>query len=379
VNHFNHINQCSDIFVYSDTPVVYAIFRDNLGTITHLKSSSETLEYSFDAFGRRRSADDWSYTLDANDKALFADRGFTGHEHLTQFGLINMNGRLYDPLVGRFLSPDNYVQSPDFTQNFNRYGYCLNNPLRYTDPSGDIVWFVPVIYFAVYAGIEYGTQVYHNYQASKLMVELGYDPMSNKEKWVSRIDWFDVALNGAGGAVSAFVPSAAPWIMYGTPLVTNAFNWYGDGTKQSIFNGSIPINQYLINTTIDEMSLYVTNVIKTGLATPSKDIWSPKNHTKYFSKEILGKQITGRSIEDMIQQGVASWMDYSVKASMYPDFNPDRLCKDGIIVPQTPNMLNSPLKSLYDPELLRNRKIQSKDEGLYNFGINLQLRRSPIR
>jgi RHS repeat-associated protein len=119
------------------TTTIYRIFRDNLGTITHLKSSSETLEYSFDAYGRRRDKDNWSYTID-DTNALFADRGFTGHEHLTQFGLINMNGRLYDPLVGRFLSPDNYVQSPDFTQNFNRYSYCLNNPLRYTDPSGQI-------------------------------------------------------------------------------------------------------------------------------------------------------------------------------------------------------------------------------------------------
>ncbi|NLU37734.1 MAG: hypothetical protein GXX78_02440 [Bacteroidales bacterium] len=136
MNHSNQINQDSDIFVNSNTPQVYAIFRDNLGTITHLKSGSETLEYSYDAYGRRRDKDDWSYTL-SGEPVLFADRGFTGHEHLTQFGLINMNGRLYDPLVGRFLSPDNYVQSPDFTQSFNRYGYCWNNPLRYTDPSGD--------------------------------------------------------------------------------------------------------------------------------------------------------------------------------------------------------------------------------------------------
>jgi len=47
-----------------------------------------------------------------------------------------MNGRLYDPFTGQFLSPDNYVQAPDFTQNLNRYVYCLNNPLKYTDPSG---------------------------------------------------------------------------------------------------------------------------------------------------------------------------------------------------------------------------------------------------
>ncbi len=87
--------------------------------------------------GRRRSADDWSYTLDANDLALFAGRGFTGHEHLPWFNLYNMNGRMYDPLVARFLSPDNVIQNPTSTQNYNRYSYCLNNPLKYTDPSGN--------------------------------------------------------------------------------------------------------------------------------------------------------------------------------------------------------------------------------------------------
>jgi hypothetical protein len=49
-----------------------------------------------------------------------------------------MNARLYDPVLGRFLSPDPYVQAPNFSQNFNRYAYCLNNPLKYTDPTGEI-------------------------------------------------------------------------------------------------------------------------------------------------------------------------------------------------------------------------------------------------
>jgi RHS repeat-associated protein len=49
----------------------------------------------------------------------------------------DMNGRLYDPVVGRFLSPDPVVQDPSFTQSLNRYSYCLNNPLKYTDPSGE--------------------------------------------------------------------------------------------------------------------------------------------------------------------------------------------------------------------------------------------------
>ena len=63
-------------------------------------------------------------------------RGYTGHEHLNNLGVIHMNGRLYDPVLGRFLSPDPVVQAPHDTQGFNRYAYVRNNPLRYTDPSG---------------------------------------------------------------------------------------------------------------------------------------------------------------------------------------------------------------------------------------------------
>jgi hypothetical protein len=186
-----------------------------------------------------------------------------------------------------------------------------------------------------------------------------------------------VAFNGLGGAVSAFVPPAAPWIMYGSPVFTNAINWFGDGSKQTVFNGSIPINQYLINTAIDEMSLYLTNVVKTGLATPSKDIWNPGNHTKYFSKEILGKEISGRSIEDVIQQGVASWTDYSMKASLYPRFNPDKLNKDGKTIPlQNYNIFNSPIISQYKSVYTRYQKNEGGNNIIENY---LQLRRSIVR
>ena len=63
--------------------------------------------------------------------------GYTGHEHLPGFGLLNCNARLYDPALGRFLMPDPLIQDPESTQNFNRYTYCLNNPLKYTDESGE--------------------------------------------------------------------------------------------------------------------------------------------------------------------------------------------------------------------------------------------------
>jgi RHS repeat-associated protein len=64
--------------------------------------------------------------------------GFTGHEFLEDFNLYNMNGRLYDPILGRFLSPDPYIADPSFTQSYNRYSYVLNNPLKNNDPTGEL-------------------------------------------------------------------------------------------------------------------------------------------------------------------------------------------------------------------------------------------------
>jgi len=97
-------------------------------------------ELSYDAWGRLRDpATHVAYTP-GTEPALFLGRGYTGHEYLPWFGLINMNARLYDPALGRFLSPDPYVQTPDFTQSFNRYSYCINNPLMYTDPTGEKWW-----------------------------------------------------------------------------------------------------------------------------------------------------------------------------------------------------------------------------------------------
>jgi len=58
-----------------------------------------------------------------------------------------MNGRLYDPVLGRMLSADNYVQNATNTQCFNRYSYCVNNPLRYTDPSGEIIFTLLALVF----------------------------------------------------------------------------------------------------------------------------------------------------------------------------------------------------------------------------------------
>jgi RHS repeat-associated protein len=58
------------------------------------------------------------------------------HEHLDEMGVIHMNGRIYDPLIGRFMSADPFIQAPENLQSHNRFAYVMNNPLSYTDPSG---------------------------------------------------------------------------------------------------------------------------------------------------------------------------------------------------------------------------------------------------
>jgi RHS repeat-associated protein len=121
---------------------IYYPHTDHLGSIVKItdKDGMEFFKAAYDA---------WGYQI-VTKNLLDFHRGYTGHEHLPEFGLINMNGRMYDPLLGRMLSPDNYVQSPFNTQSYNRYAYVWNNPLRYTDPDGE--W-VHIVIGAVIGGV----------------------------------------------------------------------------------------------------------------------------------------------------------------------------------------------------------------------------------
>ena len=124
---------------YADDVVVKRLLylhKDHLGSITTITDTLGNIvqELSYDAWGNLRNPTTWNGSFTGTP---LIDRGFTGHEHLYDFGLINMNGRMYDPVMSSFLSVDRYVQDPENSQNFNRYAYCLNNPLRYTDPSGE--------------------------------------------------------------------------------------------------------------------------------------------------------------------------------------------------------------------------------------------------
>jgi RHS repeat-associated protein len=127
---------------------LYYVTSDYLGSICGLMDGTGAMqqEYSYDAWGARRDPATWqNYTqtqLTTYSSSLITDRGYTGHEMLDLFGLINMNGRMYDPVVARFLSPDNFVQTSFNSLGFNRYSYCFNNPLINSDADGEWVQYV---------------------------------------------------------------------------------------------------------------------------------------------------------------------------------------------------------------------------------------------
>jgi RHS repeat-associated protein len=116
----------------ASTDAMYYIHTDHLGSYCVITDTKKNVVQSnrFSPWGNNIGTADFT----------FITRGFTGHEHYPELKIINMNARLYDPMIARFFSPDNFVQIPEFTQAYNRYSYCLNNPLKYVDQTGN-TWY----------------------------------------------------------------------------------------------------------------------------------------------------------------------------------------------------------------------------------------------
>jgi hypothetical protein len=85
-----------------------------------------------------------------------------------------MNGRVYDPATGMFFSPDPYVQAPGDWLNYNRYGYCLNNPFKYTDPSGEFFWILPFISWSPNGGLSIGISAGIGLPGFGAQISVGY-------------------------------------------------------------------------------------------------------------------------------------------------------------------------------------------------------------
>ncbi len=110
------------------------LHRDRLGSPYAITTESGAVvdRPAHEPFGRRVHAT----TPTSPDVAATAvTRGFTGHEHEDELGIVNMGGRIYDPAVGRFASPDPITTLSD-PVSLNRFAYVNNDPINATDPSG---------------------------------------------------------------------------------------------------------------------------------------------------------------------------------------------------------------------------------------------------
>lgn len=107
---------------------------DHLGSVVAVTNAAgQVLRMSYDAWGKRRNFDG---TPLATAPQLPTTRGYTSHEMLDDLALVHMNGRLYEPVLGRFVSADPVIDGLYGTQGLNQFSYVRNNPLSLTDPSG---------------------------------------------------------------------------------------------------------------------------------------------------------------------------------------------------------------------------------------------------
>ena len=200
----------------SGQDTLYYAHTDFQGSLVALTLSDGTVKerYAYDPWGNRRNPTNW--TQRDTRTAFIFNRGYTLHEHLPEFSLINMNGRVYDPLTSIFFSPDPYLQAPGNWLNYNRYAYCFNNPLKYTDPDGEN----PIIIAAIIIGAVAG-----GYTGYKIADAKGYD-LGNWQTWGYMLG--GAVIGGASGYMGATIATGGGFMANTMGIMySSAFNSMG--------------------------------------------------------------------------------------------------------------------------------------------------------
>ncbi|NVI97980.1 VCBS repeat-containing protein [Myxococcus sp. AM009] len=200
---------------------------DRLGSPdTVVGSAGEVLErHKYDPFGQRRSS--VNLTQDAVAPLSGGRVGYTGHELDDELGLVYMRGRMYDPRLGRFLSPDPVIAGVGSSQAFNAYSYVVNNPMKYTDPTGFYPQSVSSTYSASTTGLGVGFGMAAGFLPWALSKVLGLGASSSMRM---RTDDATVSplrhIDDGGGSVGTQVSeSTTPLWQWGSAAeVANA--WY---------------------------------------------------------------------------------------------------------------------------------------------------------
>lgn len=262
------------------------LLKDYQETINAIVNQSGTVieKRQFDVWGTLIQYANTSgiTTIPTTANGLLLDRGYTSHEHLLGVNIINMNGRVYDHHLHKFLQPDNNIQDLYNTQNYNRYGYVMNNPTKYTDESGEFWGYFIGALFTVYA---------QGYATTG-----DYNPMN----WGS-----DTWLNAGLGALSSAASSVATYYAdnyinnYGNNDMmvdeeVNNFSNYNDlGTNSNIqiisndeneiyFNGVKNDNFNIFSSFDGANNLISSSLTITGKAIPLDDYMNALGQNKFI-------------------------------------------------------------------------------------------------
>ncbi|AXT61814.1 hypothetical protein D1816_16110 [Aquimarina sp. AD10] len=206
------------------------LHRDYLGSILAISNDSGQVveKRQFGAWGTIDKF--WGIgNINSFTHNSLLSRGYTGHEHFFTVNLIHMNGRMYDAQLGRFLSPDNFIQEPYSTKSFNRYGYVWNNPLMFNDASGEFIFITAIVIGAV-AGAYFG-----GVQANGG----NWNPI--KWNWSSGSTWLGVVggaiIGGVSGGVGAAVTAGVASVLTVGGVIGGAISGAVGGLASGAISG----------------------------------------------------------------------------------------------------------------------------------------------
>jgi len=228
IHYINGGNGLSALYVQNGgLDTLYYAHTDYQGSLLALSLANGTVRerYAYDPWGNRRNPSDW--TQPDTRTSIILHRGYTLHEHLPEFKLINMNGRVYDPLVSQFLSQDPYLQAPGYWLNYNPYAYCFGNPLIYIDENGEYVLIDDLIAAAI-GGIV--NVVVNAFQG-------------NIHSWGQGFSYFGIGAAGTWAGLYAGPLVSGAIIGAGNSFVTQGFgsngnwNWSNISGQQTVFDG----------------------------------------------------------------------------------------------------------------------------------------------
>jgi len=235
------------------------------------------------------------------------DRGYTGHEHLDIFDLINMNGRVYDPWLGRFLSPDLYIQLPEYSQCYNRYSYCLNNSLKYIDPTGYTMLQTLIDWYAYEGGSFYYRGQYYYYNSEDQIFVNPNGQVANSGGY--HYDWLNKVYKNGYGQSTPWTEVFYSYFNNNALILINTLVFAGsksnpykvlrgigfsDGSEWYTEDGLCALNKYLTKTGIEYLPyLGIFGSISHEMYYSVKyGTWMGKNF-RIYKQNLSGNGITG--------------------------------------------------------------------------------------